>query len=66
VSDYYEGLDPFDVCMSAIALGLVSDISNEDLWVACNLAESATEFDVAISASCELKDLVHKHYRKGR
>lgn len=63
--DSYDGIDPFDICMSALAQGLVTDISDEDFWVACNIAQSAVEFDVAVSASCDLKELVQLHYNKG-
>lgn len=62
----YEGIDPFDICMSALALGLVSDLELEHLWIACNEAQSAEEFDVAIQASCDLKDLVTSYYSGGK
>ena len=54
----YSGVDPFDICMSALGLGLVSGLDAESLWIACNLAKSPEQFDVAIEASCRLVELV--------
>jgi hypothetical protein len=59
----YDGIDPFDVCMSALALALVSGLTQEDVWVACTLAGNAGEFDVAVQASCRLKEIVEEHGR---
>lgn len=54
----YSGIDPFDICMSALGLGLVSGLDAESLWIACNLAQNPGQFDVAIQASCRLRELV--------
>lgn len=58
----YDSVDPFDTCMSALALALISDLSQEDIWVACNLAENHGEFDVAILASCRLREIVESYH----
>lgn len=60
----YDDITPFEICMSALALGLVSNLTEEEFWIACNIAESAAEFDTAICAACELKDLVASHKEK--
>jgi hypothetical protein len=58
----YDDLDPFDVFVSALALGLVSNLTLEELWIACNISESSEDFDVSIQAACELNELVRRHY----
>lgn len=58
----YNDIDPFDICMSGLALGLVSDLSSEELWIACNIAQNAGEFDIAIQASCNLQETVFNYY----
>lgn len=60
----YDDIDPFSVCMSALALGLVSNLTLEELWIACNESEDAGEFDVAIQAACKLNETVLDHYEK--
>ena len=60
----YDGLDPFDIFMSTLALGIVSGLTNEELWIACNLAEAAVEFDSAILAACDLQQIVEEHYER--
>lgn len=60
----YDDIDPYEVCMSALATGLASGLGEEELWIACNVSENAGEFDVAIQASCELKDLIDKYNKK--
>ena len=62
----YTGIDSFDICMSAVALGLISDLDREALWQGCNLAESAEDFDVAILAACRLQEIVTEHNRGKR
>ena len=57
----YDDIDPFDIFMSSLALGIVSDISMENFWVACNLSEDAPQFDAAIMAACFLKETVEKY-----
>jgi hypothetical protein len=47
--------------MSSLALGIVSDISMENFWVACSLSEDAPQFDAAILAACFLKETVEKY-----
>ena len=58
----YDGLDPFDIFMSSLALGVVSDLNPDAFWVACSLSEDAPQFDAAILAACFLKETVEKHY----
>lgn len=60
----YEDIDPFEICMSALALGLVSDLTGEELWIACNIAENAGEFDTAIQASERLSEVVFNYYKE--
>lgn len=59
----YEQIDPFNVCMSALALGLVSNLSAEEVWIACNEAGNAGEFDVAIQSACRLNEVIEDYYR---
>ena len=58
----YDDIDPFDIFMSALALGLVSNLTLEELWIACNIAESSDEFDVSIQAACELNEVIRRYY----
>lgn len=57
----YDDLDPFDIFMSSLALGIVSGLDIDSFWIACNLSEDAAQFDVAILAACKLDEIVEKH-----
>jgi len=57
----YDDIDPFMVCMSALALGLISGLDEESFWIACNIADNPASFDTAILAACRLKELVEEH-----
>lgn len=56
----YSDIDPFEVCMSALALAIVSDLSMEELWIACNESQNAGDFDVAIQAACNFNELLER------
>jgi len=57
----YDDIDPFDIFMSSLALGIVSGLDMESFWIACNLSEDAAQFDVAVLAACKLDEIVEKH-----
>lgn len=62
----YSDIDPFDIFMSALALGLVSGLGEEVLWIACNEATTSEEFDVAINAACDFKQILDNISRERR